>query len=109
MAGVSSMDDVAILRVETIGTDAIGNEIKTYTDKQVFVKTRGVTRREFYDAQQAGLRPSLVLVLSNRADYAGEKLAVFHGIEYTVLRTYWTDDGDEIELTLEERVANYGG
>ena len=64
------MDDVAILRVETIETDAIGNEIKTYTDKQVFVKTRGVTRREFYDAQQAGLRPSLVLVLSNRADYA---------------------------------------
>lgn len=103
------MDDVAILRTETISVSDIGVEKKTYTDKQVFVQARAVTRREFYDAQQAGLRPSLVLVLSNRADYAGEKVAVFHGTEYTVLRTYWTDSGDAVELTLEERVANYGG
>lgn len=103
------MDDVAILRKETITANDIGVEQREYTDKQVFVKTRGVTRREFYDAQQAGLRPSLVLVLSNRADYDGEKVALFHGTEYTVLRTYWTEDGDEIELTLEERVVNYGG
>lgn len=103
------MDDVAILRTETISVDDIGVEKKTYTDRQVFVQARAVTRREFYDAQQAGLRPSLVLVLSNRADYAGEKVAVFHGTEYTVLRTYWTDGGDAVELTLEERVANYGG
>lgn len=109
MTGVSSMDDVAILRKETITANDIGVEQREYTDKQVFVKTRGVTRREFYDAQQAGLRPSLVLVLSNRADYDGEKVALFHGTEYTVLRTYWTEDGDEIELTLEERVVNYGG
>ncbi len=103
------MDDVAILRTETINVDDIGVEKKTYTDRQVFVQARAVTRREFYDAQQAGLRPSLVLVLSNRADYAGEKVAVFHGTEYTVLRTYWADSGDAVELTLEERVANYGG
>lgn len=103
------MDDVAILRTETISVSDIGVEKKTYTDKQVFVQARAVTRREFYDAQQAGLRPSLVLVLSNRADYAGEKVAVFHGTEYTVLRTYWADSGDAVELTLEERVANYGG
>ena len=102
------MDDVAILRTETTTTDDIGVESKEFTDKQVFVRARAVTRREFYEAQQAGLRPSLVLVLSNRADYAGEKVALFHGTEYTVLRTYWTDDGDEIELTLEERTANYG-
>lgn len=103
------MDDVATLRTETVEVNDIGVEKRTYTDRQVFVKTRAVTRREFYDAQQAGLRPSLVLVLSNRADYAGEKVALFHGTEYTVLRTYWSDGGDEVELTLEERVANYGG
>lgn len=103
------MDDVAILRTETITVNDIGVEKKTYTDKQVFVKTRAVTRREFYDAQQAGLRPSLVLILQNTVDYNGEKVAIYRGHEYTVLRTYWTDDGDSIELTLEERVANYGG
>lgn len=103
------MDDVAILRTEAITVNDIGVEKKTYTDKQVFVKTRAVTRREFYDAQQAGLRPSLVLILQNAVDYNGEKVAVYHGREYTVLRTYWTDEGDSIELTLEERVANYGG
>ena len=103
------MDDVAILRTETITVSDIGVEKKTYTDKQVFVKTRAVTRREFYDAQQAGLRPSLVLILQNAVDYGGEKVAIYRGREYTVLRTYWTDEGDSIELTLEERVANYGG
>ena len=103
------MDDIAILRTETITVNDIGVEKKTYTDKQVFVKTRAVTRREFYDAQQAGLRPSIVLILQNAVDYDGEKVAIYRGREYTVLRTYWTDDGDSIELTLEERVANYGG
>lgn len=102
------MDDVAILRAETVNVDDVGNTVTAYSDRQVFCRTRGVTRREFYDAQQAGLRPSIVLLLSNRADYSGEKVAVYHGAEYSIIRTYWTDGGDEIELTLEERTANYG-
>ena len=75
------MDDVAILRAETSAVDDVGNTVTAYSDKQVFCSVRGVTRREFYEAQQAGLRPSIVLALSSRADYDGEKIAVFHGAE----------------------------
>lgn len=97
-----------MLRAETVTVDDIGNAVTSYVDKEVFCKVRGVTRREFYEAQQAGLRPSIVLALSNGADYSGEKVAVYRGAEFTVIRTYWTDGGDGIELTLEERVADYG-
>ncbi len=102
------MDDIAILRKATESVDAVGNTIKTYTETQVFCKTRSVTRAEFYDAAQAGLRPSVVLSLSTAADYHGEEEAEWHGKVYGVLRTYWTDDGDGIELTLEEKTGLNG-
>lgn len=101
------MDDIAILRKATISLDAVGNEVKTYSERQVFCKTRGVTRREFYDAAQAGLRPQIVLIMQNKIDYEGEEEVEFHGKVYGVMRTYW-DDADEIELILEERTALNG-
>lgn len=101
------MDDVAILREATVSTDLVGNEIKTYTEKKVFCRTRSVTRREFYDAAQAGLRPNVVLILQNKVDYNGEEEAEWHGKVYSILRTYW-NDSDEIELVLEERTALNG-
>lgn len=102
------MDDIAILRAATITTDAVGNEIKTYSEKKVFCRTRGVTRREFYDAAQAGLRPTVVFVLQNKIDYNGEEEIEWRGKVYRIIRTYW-NDADEIELTVEERTAHNGG
>lgn len=101
------MDDVATLRQAVITTDAVGNEVKTYIEKTVYCKTHGVTRREFYDAAQAGLRPNVVLTLSNKVDYNGEEEVEWRGKVYGVLRTYW-NDADQIELTLEERTSLNG-
>lgn len=95
-------EDVAYLEKAKEAQDEYGNIVQEYEPRQVYVLERSVTRSEFYEAATAGLKPSIVLVLSNRADYNGEKRVEYKGIGYDVVRTYTT--GDAIELTLEERI-----
>lgn len=99
-------DSIATLRAETVAQDAELNEVVTYTDREVFVHPASVRMSEFYQAANAGLKPELILVLANFADYQGERVVLFDGKEYTVLRTYQRPDRDNLELTLEERVEN---
>jgi len=86
--------------------DGAGNSIATEESRTVFCKPRSVTRSEFYQAALAGLKPSVVLVLSHFADYGDEKVVDFQGKRYTVTRAYTRPDMDSIELTLEERDVN---
>lgn len=102
------MDSVATLIQETITVNAIGQEQKEETTRQVFCRSRSITRNEWYEAANAGLKPEVVLILSTQLDYEGEKLVEWQGTRYTVVRTYQAPDSDELELTLQEEVANYG-
>ena len=61
---------------------------------------------QFYNAAQAGLHPSLTLMLTNREDYSGEKVVEFEGKDYNVIRVDWTAQRDSISLICEERVHN---
>lgn len=98
------MDDIAYLITESAPTyDEYGNEIMTRVESQVFVQERSVTRSEFYTAAQVGLHPSIVLRISHRLDYEGQKLVKFHDVIYEVTRTYSSPGEDWIELTLEEK------
>ena len=100
-------DSVATLKGVPVQTyDEYGNEIITYTDKGVYVQPRGVFHSEFYDAAQAGLHPSVTFVLTNKADYNGEKLIEWDGQLYNVIRVDWNAQRDGISLICEERVAN---
>lgn len=100
-------DNVAILkRVSRTEYDEEGNELLTYSDRLVYVLPRSVYNSEFYNAAQVGLHPSLVLTMTNRADYQGEKLVEFEGQLYDVIRTDWTAQRDGIALTLQRRVGN---
>ena len=99
-------DDIALLVSEEIEVDDIGNETKKLTEKQIYCQVRSATMREFYQAAQAGLRPSVVLTMQE-ADYSGEKVVVWRNKAYSVLRVYW-NTGDFIELSLEERTALNG-
>lgn len=101
------MDGVAILRKKVVVIDAYGNEIETYSERQVYCKARSTTRSEFYSAAQAGLRPEIIMVLQNKADYEGEDEVEYSGKVYKVIRTYW-DDKDPVELTLAEKVTANG-
>ena len=100
-------DSVATLKGEPTTTyDEYGNEVITYQDNQVYVMPRGVYNAEFYNAAQAGLHPSITFVMTNRADYHGEKLIEWEGKSYNVIRTDWTAQRDQIALICEERVHN---
>lgn len=100
-------DSTAILKKEQTTLDAYLNPVKAFTEREVYVKPRSVYASDFYQAAQAGLRPSVVLEMFGE-DYEGEDVIVFNGTEYTVIRTYWRPDRDAIELTLEARIQNGG-
>ena len=99
-------EDIAILKGDpTASYDEYGNEELTYSETTVFVRSRSVYQQEFYNAAQLGIRPSIVLILSNRADYNGEKLIEYQGVLYDVIRADWRNGRDALELTLAERVG----
>ena len=101
-------DSIATLKGEPITTyDEYGNEVITYTDNEVYVMPRGVYNAEFYNAAQAGLHPSITFVLTNKADYNGERLIEWNGVLYNVIRTDWTAQRDSISLICEERIGKY--
>lgn len=113
------MDDVLTLIAQAVTTyDDYGNEVMTTTTREVFCRISGIARSEFYSAAQAGLKPEITARLSDHADYAGEKSAVFHGDEFDIIRVYRPSDSfgsdsyrsdmelNNIELTLQRKVSN---
>lgn len=100
-------DSVATLKGVPVSTyDEYGNEVIAYTDKTVYVQPRGVYHAEFYNAAQSGLHPSITFMLTNKADYSGEKLIEWEGKLYDVIRVDWTAQRDSISLICEERIHN---
>ena len=98
-------DSVATLKAYGAPTyDEYGNEVVTYIETQVYVQPRGVYQSEFYNAAQAGLHPSLTLMLTNREDYDGQKIVEFENKDYNVIRVDWTAQRDGISLVCEERI-----
>ena len=100
-------DDVAILKAYTTsGRDSYGNPTTSEEKTNVYVQPRGVYASEFYNAAQLGIKPSLSLFIANRADYDGQKIVEFGGVDYDIVRVDWSAQRDGITLTCEERVGN---
>lgn len=74
------------------------------TTTQVFVEVRSVSMSESYRARSAGLDPVFVFVLSDYADYNGQKVIVYNEKRYRVIRTY--TDVQRLEITVEEATAD---
>ena len=99
-------DDVAILKDYTGETyDDYGNPIQTVVKTQVYVQPRGVYSSEFYRAAQVGIKPSVSLYLTNRADYDGQKVVEFHGEDYDVVRVDWNAQRDGLSLICEPKIG----
>ena len=106
------MDDVIKLISVSYITDEYGNQNEVKTMRTVFCKVGSIGRTEFYAAEQAGMHPNYVFTLSHYKDYHNEKELVYTDWNgevryFTITRTYIY--GDSIDLTAEERVANFGG
>lgn len=100
-------DDVAVLKeYTTSGYDEYGNPTKEIIETQVFVQPRGVYASEFYNAAQVGIKPSVTLYMTNRADYAGQKIVEFQGVDYDVIRVDWSAQRDGLSLVCEEQAKN---
>ena len=75
-------------------------------------RKKKVTRSEFYQANQAGLKPSLVVEIRN-FEYENQEFANFEGKQYRILKTYPIDSeifGVDfvrgIEMSLTSDLAN---
>lgn len=86
--------------------DKYGNAVKTKTERTVYVMPRGVYSSEFCDAAQLGIKPSVTLTLSNRAEYQNEKIVEYNGVMYNVIRVDWNAQRDAISLVCEERAGD---
>lgn len=70
------------------------------TKQKTFCTVRSVGMREFYEAKSAGLEPDIVFSLTDASDYGGEKIVLWNGDRYRVVRTWLQGDG--IDLTCEK-------
>ena len=95
-----------LIKYSGLTFDKYGNPVKVATERTVYVMPRGIYSSEFYDAAQLGLKPSITLTLSNRADYKGEKILEYEGQLYNVIRVDWNAQRDAISLVCEERAGD---
>lgn len=102
------MDATAYLVQDDVRTyDEYGNEIITHPQREIFVQVDTVYNSEFYNAAQAGLRPSIRFYITHRIDYEGETEIIYEGKKYNVIRTDWSGDG--VALVCEEQARNFNG
>lgn len=96
---------VKIALVENTPTDVkdeYGDKIVIESLRSVWAQVKSISQREFYQAQTAGLKPTLKFVLKTSRDYHEERFLVYNNLRYEIQRTY-INESDEIELTV------YGG
>lgn len=96
-------DDVITLVAETPEAHGIFEPIFE-TGTQVFCRVDSVARSEYWRARANGLEPRYVFTLSEAADYHGEKVALWNGQRFRILRTYV--HGHAIELTVAEATVD---
>ena len=99
-------ESIAILKKQSIEKDEYLNEITQYTEREVFVSKKFITRNEFYKAATADFKPEIILELTVAEDYEGESVVEFEGKLYSVIRTYQPSGRDTLELLLERKIEN---
>lgn len=75
-------------------------ETPTETQRNVYCTVRSVGMSEAYKAMSNGMRPTFVFDLTDYTDYQGEKVCIYQGKRYRIVRTY--RNNQSIELTVEE-------
>ena len=74
------------------------------TKTMCYCRVQSVTRQEYYRALENNIEPVYVFILSEYADYDGQKIVIYNEKRYRVIRTYVTEN--EIELTVGVATAD---
>lgn len=96
-------DDVIYLITEDPAAHGIFDKP---TEKQTmcYCRVNSVSRNEYYKALNNDLRPEYVFVLSEYADYDGQKIILYKNKRYRVIRSYVSEHS--VELTVEEATVD---
>ena len=93
-------DEITLTSRKIKGKDKLKQPIYEDVEVTILCRKKKVTRSEFYQANQAGLKPSLVVEIRN-FEYENQEFAKFEGKQYRILKTY-PIDSEILELTLSE-------
>lgn len=74
--------------------------------REVMCQVDSITRAEFFEAGRNGLNPEFKFRMFF-GDYHGERVVEYHGLRYSIYRTYH-GRGDVIELYAERRGGTNG-
>lgn len=89
---------------EVNSKDSTGQVVTTKTYDLCVGMLKSVYEKEFFQAAQAGIRPSFVIETFSM-NYGGQKYIKFDDKEYSIYRTY-KKGTDRIELYCQGRVGN---
>jgi len=98
------MDDKIMLVARRFEKDELEQQKPVESGRCVWCRIESISRTEWRDAGVQGLKPELLAVTPN-CNYCGEIIAMYHGVRYSVYRTYRRTDTDEIELYLSREVG----
>lgn len=95
----------------------IGGETKTQDERgvwhaadekrEVFARTKSVSRLEFFEGGRSGLNPEMVFTVF-AGDYNGESACEYMGKSYAIYRTYLPEGRDYIELYVQRKGGTNG-
>lgn len=80
-------------------------DVPEETQRMVYCAVKSVGYNEYYRALEQDLHPTFVFVLADYAEYRGEKICVYAGQRYRIVRTY-VNAQLGIELTVEEATVD---
>lgn len=96
-------DDITLIQ-SGYTTDKFGNQVSKDIRRTIQATRKNISRAEFYQAGQAGIRPSTMFVV-HPYEYEDETKVEYNGKRYSVVRVYQLDD-DELELYVERKINN---
>lgn len=92
--------EIKLISKKVTGKDKLLQPISKDVEVTLLCRKKKVTRSEFYQANQAGLKPILVVEIRN-FEYENQEFAMFEGKQYRILKNY-PIDSEILELTLSE-------
>ena len=95
--------EITLTAKQNIGKDKLKQNITEEVKTVLLCRKKSITRSEFYQANQAGIRPSLVVDIHS-FEYDNQELAEFEGKRYRILKTYPVDL-ETLELTMTEKLS----
>lgn len=92
--------EIKLISKKVTGKDKLLQPISQDVEVTLLCRKKKITRSEFYQANQAGLKPSLVVEIRS-FEYENQEFAKFEGRQYRILKTY-PINSEILELTLSE-------